>query len=79
MSEISSAKLASFTSNIEGDIHGMCNLLSRLRLCVTISCVRNSCIPPIHQSLLVVLGYVLVLFPDTCKEAGIAILVFDLH
>ena len=39
MSEISSAKLASFTSTYEGDIHGMCDIQGRLRLCISIICI----------------------------------------
>ena len=54
MSEISSAKFASFPSTHKGDIHGMCNLL---RLYVSISCIPP-CSDVSHFVIVVLLCYI---------------------
>ena len=54
MSEISSAKLASFTSTHKCDIHGMCNLL---RLYVSIGCIPP-CSDVSHFVIVVLLCYI---------------------
>ena len=54
MSEISSAKLASFPSTHKGDIHEMCNLL---RLYVSIGCIPP-CSDVSHLVVVVLLCYI---------------------
>ena len=54
MSEISSAKLASFSSTHKDDIHGMCNLL---RLYVSIGCIPP-CSDVSHFVIVVLLCYI---------------------
>ena len=54
MSEISSAKLASFPSTHKCDIHGMCNLL---RLYVSIGCIPP-CSDVSHFVIVVLLCYI---------------------